>query len=50
MKTQFPQVGEGLRKGKVLSKEIEADLKKGIEDFKKTAKVAAEKGIKKGDL
>jgi F-type H+/Na+-transporting ATPase subunit alpha len=32
MKTQFPQVGDGLRKGKVLSKEIEADLKKGIEE------------------
>src|SRR3982751_2778992 len=28
MKTQFPQVGEGLRKGKVLSKELEADLKR----------------------
>jgi F-type H+-transporting ATPase subunit alpha len=39
MKTQFPQVGDGLRKGKVLSKEIEADLKKGIEDYKKAAKV-----------
>jgi F-type H+-transporting ATPase subunit alpha len=50
MKTQFPQVGDGLRKGKVLSKEIEADLKKGIEDYKKTAKVDSEKGIKKGDL
>jgi F-type H+-transporting ATPase subunit alpha len=50
MKTQFPQVGDNIRKGKVLSKEIEADLKKGIEEYKKTAKVAAEKGIKKGDL
>jgi F-type H+/Na+-transporting ATPase subunit alpha len=39
MKTQFPQVGDGLRKGKVLSKEIEADLKRGIEDYKKAAKV-----------
>jgi F-type H+-transporting ATPase subunit alpha len=39
MKTQFPQVGDGLRKGKVLSKEIEVELKKGIEDYKKAAKV-----------
>src|SRR5881392_902689 len=29
MKTQFPQVGDGLRKSKALSKEIEADLKRG---------------------
>jgi F-type H+/Na+-transporting ATPase subunit alpha len=50
MKTQFPQVGDGLRKGKVLSKEIEADLKKGIEEYKKTAKTASEKGITKKDL
>jgi F-type H+-transporting ATPase subunit alpha len=50
MKTQFPQVGEGLRKGKVLSKEIEADLKKGIEDYKKTVKPAQPAGINKKDL
>jgi hypothetical protein len=50
MKVQFPQVGDGLRKGKVLSKEIEADLKRAIEDYRKVAKVEVEKGIKKGDL
>src|SRR3954464_11475056 len=50
MKTQFPQVGDGLRKSKALSKEIEADLKRGIEDYKKVAKVEAEKGITKKDL
>ena len=50
MKTQFPQVGDGIRKGKALTKEIEADLKRGIEDYKKVAKVAPEKGITKKDL
>jgi len=40
MKTKFPNIGEALRTGKVLSKEIEADLKRGIEDYKKTAAVA----------
>src|SRR4051794_29690033 len=50
MQTQFPQVGDGLRKGKVLSKEIEADLKKGVEDYKKTVKLAPPAGITKKDL
>ncbi|MEO6877105.1 MAG: F0F1 ATP synthase subunit alpha, partial [Gemmatimonadaceae bacterium] len=36
MITKFPQVGDGLRTGKVLTKEIEADMKRGIEEFKKT--------------
>jgi F-type H+-transporting ATPase subunit alpha len=40
MATKFPQVGENLRTGKVLTKEIEADLKRGIEEFKKTTAVA----------
>jgi F-type H+-transporting ATPase subunit alpha len=31
---KFPQVGERLRTEKVLSKETEADLKRGIEQFK----------------
>ncbi|MDQ3812148.1 MAG: F0F1 ATP synthase subunit alpha, partial [Chloroflexota bacterium] len=34
MARQFPQVGDGIVKGKVLSKEIEGDLKRGIEAFK----------------
>jgi F-type H+-transporting ATPase subunit alpha len=50
MKTQFPQVGDALRTGKVLSKEIEADLKRGLEDYKKVANVGAEQGITKKDL
>jgi len=41
MGAQFPQVGEGIRKGKVLSKEIEADLRRGIEEYSKTFKPAA---------
>ena len=36
MKKQFPQVGDKIEKEKVLSKEIEADLKRGIEAYKKT--------------
>jgi F-type H+/Na+-transporting ATPase subunit alpha len=51
MKARFPQVGDGIRNGKVLSKEIEADLKRGIEDFKKTVKVEDKPaGITKKDL
>jgi F-type H+-transporting ATPase subunit alpha len=37
MHARFPQVGDRLRKEKVLSKEIEADLKRGIEEYKKVA-------------
>src|SRR5581483_2271893 len=33
MATKFPQVGEGLRTGKVLTKEIEADLKRAIGEY-----------------
>ena len=50
MKTQFPQVGDAIRNGKVLSKEIEADLKRAIEAFKKTVTTEQPAGIKKGDL
>ncbi|MEO5567713.1 MAG: F0F1 ATP synthase subunit alpha, partial [Gemmatimonadaceae bacterium] len=50
MKAQFPQVGDGLVKGKVLSKELEADLKRGIEAYKKTAKVGETQGLTKKDL
>jgi F-type H+/Na+-transporting ATPase subunit alpha len=34
---QFPQVGERLRAEKVLSKEIEGDLKRAIDEYKKSA-------------
>jgi F-type H+-transporting ATPase subunit alpha len=34
---QFPQVGERLRSEKVLSKEIEGDLKRAIDEYKKFA-------------
>jgi len=37
MGAQFPQVGERLRSEKVLSKEIEADLKRAIDEYKKLA-------------
>ena len=37
MAAQFPQVGERLRSEKVLSKEIEADLKRAIDQYKKVA-------------
>jgi F-type H+/Na+-transporting ATPase subunit alpha len=50
MKTQFPQVGDAIRNGKVLSKEIEADLKRAIEAFKKTVKTEQPAGITKADL
>ncbi|MEO6444260.1 MAG: F0F1 ATP synthase subunit alpha [Gemmatimonadaceae bacterium] len=38
MNAQFPQVGDGIRKEKTLSKELEASLKQGIEAFKKVAR------------
>ncbi|MDB4899717.1 MAG: atpA, partial [Gemmatimonadetes bacterium] len=46
MSAQFPQVGERIRSEKALSKETEADLKRAIDEYKKTtrpidAKVAA---------
>ncbi|MGH7618156.1 MAG: F0F1 ATP synthase subunit alpha, partial [Gemmatimonadaceae bacterium] len=34
MKTKFPQVGDALRSGKAL-KDVEGDLKRGIEEYKK---------------
>ena len=36
MKAQFPQVGDRIRTEKVLSKETEAELKRGIEQYKKS--------------
>ncbi len=35
MTSQFPQVGDGIRTKKELTKDIEADLRRGIEAFKK---------------
>jgi F-type H+/Na+-transporting ATPase subunit alpha len=49
MAQKYPQVGDGIRTGKVLTKEIEADLKHGIDDYKKTVVPAAPAGIKKAD-
>jgi F-type H+-transporting ATPase subunit alpha len=50
MARSFPQVGNGIRTGKVLSKEIEAELKNGIEAFRKTWQPAQAAGITKADL
>jgi len=50
MAQRYPQVGEGLRTGKVLTKEIEADLRRGIEDYKKTVSATKPAGITKSDL
>ncbi len=36
MGARFPQVGDALRQAKDLSKEVEADLRRGIEAFKQT--------------
>jgi F-type H+-transporting ATPase subunit alpha len=37
MKAQFPQVGDKIRSEKAISKETEAELKRGIEQYKKSA-------------
>ena len=42
MAAQFPQVGERIRAEKALTKEIEADLRRGIEEYKKVAAPRAE--------
>jgi F-type H+-transporting ATPase subunit alpha len=34
MKAQFPQVGDAIRKDKIVSKETEAELRRGIEQYK----------------
>jgi F-type H+-transporting ATPase subunit alpha len=41
MAAQFPQVGERIRSEKVLSKETEAELRRGVEQYKKVAVSAA---------
>jgi F-type H+-transporting ATPase subunit alpha len=38
MGTKFPQVGNGIRTEKALSKDNEAALRRGIEEYKKFAK------------
>jgi F-type H+-transporting ATPase subunit alpha len=43
MEAGHPQVGEKIRTGKVLSKEVEAELKAGIEAYKQTAAPGAAK-------
>jgi F-type H+-transporting ATPase subunit alpha len=37
MKAQYPQVGDGIRSKKELTKDIEADLRRGIDAYKKQA-------------
>jgi F-type H+-transporting ATPase subunit alpha len=44
MTRQFPQVGTAIKTGKVLTKEIEAELKQGIDAFNKTWKPAQAAG------
>src|SRR5881275_2436132 len=43
MGASFPQVGDGVRRPKDLSKELEADLRRGIEAFKKSVGPRQEK-------
>ena len=43
MAAQYPQVGERIRTEKALSKETEADFKRGIDEYRKTASSGAEK-------
>jgi F-type H+-transporting ATPase subunit alpha len=43
MAAQFPQVGERIRSEKAISKEVEADMRRGIEQYKKSVAVGAEK-------
>ncbi|GDX86279.1 ATP synthase subunit alpha [Gemmatimonadota bacterium] len=38
MKAQFPQVGDTIRAEKAISKDTEADLRRGIDEYKKLAK------------
>jgi len=50
MRTKYPQVSDGIRNGKTLTKEIEADLRRGIEDYKKSAPAAKPAGLTKAGL
>jgi len=38
MSAKYPQVGERIRNEKAMSKETEADFKRAIDEYKKTAK------------
>jgi hypothetical protein len=49
MNSKYPQVGDAFRSGKAV-KDVEADLKRGIEEYKKTVTPAAPAGITKADL
>ncbi len=42
MAARYPQVGDRIRTDKTLSKEIEADLRRGIEDYKASVGTAAQ--------
>ena len=45
MAADLPQVGDGLRTGKTLTKEIEADLRRGASAYKKTAVTTKPAGV-----
>jgi hypothetical protein len=40
---KFPQVGDGIRKTKDLGKDIEEALRRGIDEYKRSAKLSDEK-------
>jgi len=46
MAASYPQVGENLRNGKTLTKEIEADLRRGIEAYKKGPGAPKREGVR----
>ncbi len=50
MSRSYPQVGNSIKTGKALTKEIEADLRLAIEAFNKTWKPASAAGLTKADL
>jgi F-type H+/Na+-transporting ATPase subunit alpha len=50
MAANFPQVGDGLRTQRELTKDIEENLRRGIEAYKKVATAPKPAGITKADL
>ncbi len=50
MAVNYPQVGEAIRTSKDLSKNTEADLKRGIDAYKAVAQSAPRAGLTKADL
>jgi F-type H+-transporting ATPase subunit alpha len=50
MARSYPQVGNGIKTGKALTKEIEAELKTAIDAFNKTWTSTKNAGITKADL